>query len=120
MYRKIAYIVIFLFASCNSDKEIVSCYDTVVVYYKITTLDGNRIDASGLLTPFIESNRPFSFVACNKEIIPGWDRQVIGNKIGEYYKIHIKSEEAYGSEPLDRDLKANSDLIITYEILEIR
>lgn len=120
MFSKVTLIFAFLFVSCRTEKKIVACKDTVVVYFKITTIDGSRVDASGRFHSFIEQDRPFSFVTCNSEVIKGWDRQIIGNKLGSKYKIEVNSEDAYGNSPIDRDINANSDLIIEYEIIDIK
>lgn len=120
MSNKIILITFLFIVSCTPRKTTVNCGDTVVVYFKISNLDGTRIDASERLESFIEKDRPFSFVSCNNEIIKGWDNQIEGNTLGGDYQIKVSCADAYGEIEIDRDLEANSDLIITYKIIDIK
>ncbi len=63
--------------------------DAVKVHYKGTLDDGSVFDSS-------EGRAPLEFVAGAGQMIPGFDKAVIGMSKGEKKKIHIAPEEAYG------------------------
>ncbi|MBI2546157.1 FKBP-type peptidyl-prolyl cis-trans isomerase [Candidatus Woesearchaeota archaeon] len=107
------------------EKTAVQQGDTATVNY-ILTENGTVIDSSianwrgvniSSQTSFdAVQTQPFSFVAGNKEVIPGFDEGVIGMKIGEEKIITVPPEKGYtGNHPL-----AGKTLIFKVRVEAIR
>ncbi len=63
--------------------------DTVRVHYKGTLDDGTLFDTN-------QESEPLEFVVGNGELIPGFERAVIGHEKGETVAAAIEPEDAYG------------------------
>jgi peptidylprolyl isomerase len=63
--------------------------DTVRVHYSGTLADGTLFDKS-------EGRDPLAFTVGNGQVIPGFDRSVIGLEIGETVTVRIEPDDAYG------------------------
>ena len=63
--------------------------DTVKVEYKGTLNDGTVFDTS-------EGREPLEFKAGAGQVIPGFDKAVVGMEKGDTKKVSIKPAEAYG------------------------
>ncbi|MEX2347293.1 MAG: peptidylprolyl isomerase [Balneolaceae bacterium] len=72
--------------------------DTVKVHYTGTLEDGAVFDTS-------EEREPLEFTLGQGQLIPGFEKAVIGMDEGESTTVEIPSEEAYG--------EAREDLVIT-------
>ncbi len=84
-------LVTATFAGCSgADKA--KDGDTVKVDYTLTLEDGSVFDTS-------EGAEPLEFEIGAGQMIPGFEKAVIGMKSGESKKVTLKPEEAYG----DRD-----------------
>ncbi len=68
--------------------------------------------------PFANSyeGEPLEFTVGVGQVIPGWDRGLIGMKVGEQRKLTIPSHLAYGSNSLD-GIPPNSDLYFEVELV---
>lgn len=62
----------------------------VKVHYTGTFDDGETFDSSS-------GHDPLEFEVGGGQVIPGFDKAVIGMKLGESKKVRIPEEEAYGS-----------------------
>ena len=88
-------------------------YSIVTVHYTGTLKDGTVFDSS--LKP---GRDPFRFTVGAKQVIEGWDRGLLGMKVGGKRKLTITPELGYG----DRDMgviPSNSTLIFEVELLEV-
>lgn len=65
--------------------------DRVSVHYTGWLTDGTKFDSS------IDRNTPLQFTLGNGEVIEGWDKGVVGMKVGGKRKLTIPPELAYGS-----------------------
>ncbi|NOT60234.1 MAG: peptidylprolyl isomerase [Acidobacteria bacterium] len=63
--------------------------DTVKVHYQGTFDDGQMFDTS-------EGNDPLEFTVGAQQVIPGFERAMVGMQIGETRNIVIPAAEAYG------------------------
>lgn len=69
--------------------KIVEENDTVSLHYTGTLTNGDKFDSS-------EGRDPLSFEVGSGQVIPGFDKAVVGMKIDETKKFTIPSAEAYG------------------------
>lgn len=64
--------------------------NTVKVHYTGTLDDNSVFDSS-------EGRDPLEFVVGGGQVIPGFDKAVIGLDVGDRTKVRIEPDEAYGS-----------------------
>lgn len=64
--------------------------DTVRIHYTGRLADGSIFDSS-------TGNEPLSFTLGEGEVIPGFERAVMGMEPGQQQTVTIPSDEAYGS-----------------------
>ena len=64
--------------------------DTVHIHYTGRLDDGSVFDAS-------EGRDPIAFTLGTGQVIPGFDRAVVGMRVGEQKTVRIPVEEAYGA-----------------------
>lgn len=86
--------------------------DTVVVHYIGVLPDGTVFDSSR------ERGTPFSFTLGGGQVIQGWDRALIGAKVGDRMLIAIPPELGYGDRAIG-SIPANATLIFDVEVLDI-
>ena len=74
----------------KKENKVVEAGNKVKVHYTGTLDDGSEFDSSN-------GREPLEFVAGSGHVIKGFDDGVIGMKLNEDKKVHIKAEDAYGS-----------------------
>ncbi len=72
------------------DKAAVKKGDKVSLHYTGTLEDGSVFDTS------IKRNEPLKFTAGSGQVIPGFDKAVVGMKKGEEKKFTLQPADAYG------------------------
>lgn len=87
--------------------------DTVVTHYIGATQDGVRFDSS------YERGEPFFFTVGKKQVIEGWERGLIGMKVGGQRVLVIPGDMAYGNMQVG-SIPPNAPLVFAVELLEIR
>jgi peptidylprolyl isomerase len=86
----------------------------VSVHYKGTLLvGGKQFDSSH------DRGVPFDFKLGRGEVIQGWDRGVVGMKVGGKRKLTIPPELAYGTEGSGKTIPPNATLIFVVELLKV-
>ena len=85
--------------------------DTVKVEYTGKLKDGTIFDTS-------TSREPLQFMIGYGQIIPGFDKAVIGMNVGDKKTINISSDQAYGPHLEDKVLKVNKNQIPQHLELE--
>ncbi len=86
--------------------------DEVTVNYVGTLENGTKFDSS------IDRGEPFTFILGAGKVIQGWDRGILGMKVGEKRKLTIPPNLAYG--PNDYGpIPGSSTLIFEVDLLNI-
>ncbi len=83
----------------------------VTVHYVGTLRDGSQFDSS------VDRGVPFTFVIGQGSVIEGWEKGILGMKVGEKRKLTIAPEMAYGQAVGHR--LQNETLIFEVELLGI-
>ncbi|GMI32681.1 hypothetical protein TeGR_g2054 [Tetraparma gracilis] len=84
---------------------------TVCVHYTGYLSDGKLFDSSR------DRGKPFKFVLCNEQVIPGLDEGVSQLSIGERAKITIPAAKAYADRGFPGLVPANTDLVFDLELI---
>lgn len=87
--------------------------DTIVIHYKGTLTDGTKFDSS------YDRGQPFETTIGVGQVIEGWDKGIIGLKVGGKRKLTIPPSMAYGAQQVG-NIPPNSTLIFEVELLEIK
>ena len=108
---KFSYIVlavIFMLGAvltgCNSIPGGAKNGDTVQVNYTGKLADGTVFDSS-------EGREPYEFTLGAGQAIPGFDKAILGMKVGEKKTVTISSDEAYGPHLDDMVIEVTRDRI---------
>jgi len=87
---------------------------TVTVNYTGTLENGTVFDSS------LKAGRePFSFKLGAGNVIEGWEKGVLGMKVGEKRKLTIPSSMGYGTSGVPGVIPANATLIFEVELLKV-
>jgi len=65
-------------------------------------------------------DEPFSFKLGAQEVIKGWDKGVVGMKVGGQRELIIPPDLAYGPEGIYPSIPPNSTLVFLVELLEVK
>ncbi len=85
----------------------------VSVHYVGTLTDGTKFDSSR------DRGAPFSFNLGAGQVIEGWDKGVVGMKVGGVRKLTIPPDLAYGDRAIG-SIPANSTLVFEVELLDVK
>lgn len=86
--------------------------DIVTVHYTLFLTNGTRIESSHDL------NSPLTFQVGAGQFILGFERGVVGMRVGGKRRVTIPPALGFGNEPRDR-IPANSTLIFDIELVSI-
>ena len=87
--------------------------DTITVDYIGTLPDGTKFDSS------FDHNSHFSFTVGRHQVIEGWEKGVIGMKVGEKRKLEIPSAMAYGPNGYPPTIPPKTGLIFEITLISI-
>lgn len=93
--------------------EAVEAGDTVAVHYVGTLQNGQEFDNSK------KRGQPFEFNVGGGQVIEGWDKGVVGMKIGGQRILVIPPDMAYGPQGIG-PIPGNATLVFSIELLEIK
>lgn len=85
----------------------------ITVNYSGTLTDGTKFDSS------YDRDEPFVFLFGVGQVIPGWDKGLVGMKVGGKRKLTIPSDMAYGEEGAGGVIPPNATLIFEVELLKV-
>ena len=89
--------------------------DLLTVHYAgVTFSTGEEFDASW------NTGRPFTFGLGGGQVIPGWDRGLVGMKKGGRRMLTIPPELAYGPQGSPPAIGPNETLVFVVDVLAIR
>ena len=72
--------------------------DAVLVFYQGTLMNGDEFDANFDFSTFeaVENRDPFAFTIGAGQVIEGWDKGLVGQRIGSVVELTIPADQAYG------------------------
>jgi len=94
------------------DGEVASAGASITVHYTGTLTDGTKFDSS-------VGKDPFTFTLGEGVVISGWDKGLLGMKVGGKRKLTIPPEMAYGERGAPPVIGPNETLIFEVELLEV-
>ncbi len=87
--------------------------DVLTVHYIGTLVDGTQFDSS------LDRGEPFVFTLGVGKVIRGWDKGLLGMRIGEKRRLTVPPELGYGVDGVPELIPPNATLIFEVELLEI-
>lgn len=88
--------------------------DTLVVHYTGTLEDGTKFDSS------VDRGTPFEFQIGQGYVIEGWEKGMLGMKVGGKRTLTIPSDMAYGDSGVPGAIPGGATLIFEVELLEVK
>ncbi len=92
---------------------------TLSVNYTGWLLDPTKPDGKGLMFDTTTGRGPFTFTLGTNEVIAGWDRGVVGMKVGGVRRLVIPPSLGYGS-VRNASIPPNSTLVFDIELLSVQ
>jgi FKBP-type peptidyl-prolyl cis-trans isomerase len=88
--------------------------ETVKVHYTGTLKNGTKFDSSR------DKGEPFEFTLGKGMVIKGWDKGVVGMKVGGKRKLTIPHDLAYGEAGSPPKIPPKATLLFDVELLEVK
>ena len=92
--------------------------DTVSMNYTGRLADGTVFDSN--VDPKFKHMQPFVFTLGAGQVIPGWDKGIVGMKVGEKKTLVIPPADAYGATGAGGVIPPNATLTFDVELLGIK
>ena len=115
----LAFAGVLAFISFNQEPimDTAKLGDTVSMNYTGKLEDGTVFDSN--VDPKFQHVEPFVFELGAGKVIAGWDKGIIGMKVGEKKILTIPPEDGYGAFGIPGVIPPNAILIFDVELLEI-
>lgn len=91
--------------------------DVVSMNYTGRLENGTVFDSN--VDPKFNHVEPFKFTLGAGQVIAGWDKGIVGMKVGEKKTLTIPPEDAYGASGAGNLIPPNATLIFDVELLKI-
>ncbi|MFA6524611.1 MAG: FKBP-type peptidyl-prolyl cis-trans isomerase [Candidatus Paceibacterota bacterium] len=119
----IIVVVVLVFITINNkntmpEEKIAKVGDVVSMNYTGTLADGTAFDSN--VNPKFNHVEPFEFTLGAGQVIPGWDKGIVGMKVGEKKTLSIPPEDAYGASGIPGVIPANATLNFEVELVGIK
>lgn len=101
----------------NND-QVAKAGDTVAMNYTGTLADGTVFDSN--VDPKFNHVTPFIFTLGAGQVIQGWDKGIVGMKVGEKKHLVLSPEDAYGATGAGNVIPPNATLTFDVELLAIK
>ncbi len=86
----------------------------VKVHYTGKLKNGTQFDTSR------DRGEPFAFTVGKGQVIPGWDKGVVGMKVGGKRKLTIPADLGYGDRGSPPKIPPKATLLFDIELLEVK
>ncbi len=87
--------------------------DNVTVQYVLATYSSGKVVQSSW------TSQPFTFVLGEGQVIPGWDKGVVGMKVGGRRELVIPPSFGYGAQSPGSGIAANDTLVFVVDLQKI-
>jgi peptidylprolyl isomerase len=87
--------------------------DNVTVQYVLATYSSGKVIQSSW------TSQPFSFTLGQGQVIPGWDKGVVGMKVGGRRELIIPPSLGYGAQSPGPGIAANDTLVFVVDLQKI-
>ena len=87
--------------------------DNVTVQYVLATYSSGKVVQSSW------TSQPFTFQLGAGQVIPGWDKGVVGMKVGGRRELIIPSSLGYGAQSPGPGIAANDTLVFVIDLLKV-
>jgi len=101
-----------------SEDQIAKVGDIISMNYTGKLVDGTAFDSN--VDPKFNHVEPFTFTLGVGQVIPGWDKGIVGMEVGEKKTLSIPPEDAYGANGVGEIIPPNSTLIFDVELIAIK
>ncbi len=86
----------------------------VAVHYVGALTDGTKFDSS------LDRGEPIVFTLGTGQVIPGWEKGILGMKVGERRQLVISPDLAYGAAGAGGVIPPNATLIFQVELMGVK
>jgi FKBP-type peptidyl-prolyl cis-trans isomerase len=100
------------------EAKVAKAGDTVAMNYTGRLQNGTVFDSN--VDPKFKHVQPFIFTLGAGQVIAGWDKGIVGMKVGEKKTLTIPPADGYGASGVPGAIPPNSTLIFDVELLGIK
>lgn len=86
----------------------------LTVHYTGKLETGTKFDSS------LERNQPFTFQLGVGQVMPGWEKGVVGMKVGGKRKLIIPSKDGFGERGAPPVIPPKSTIVFDVELLDVK
>ena len=101
-----------------NEDQVAKVGDIISMNYTGKLVDGTAFDSN--VDPKFNHVEPFTFTLGVGQVIPGWDKGIVGMEVGEKKTLSIPPEDAYGANGVGEIIPPNSTLIFDVELIAIK
>ena len=100
------------------EERVTKAGDVVSMNYTGALEDGTVFDSN--IDPKFGHVEPFTFTLGAGQVIAGWDKGLLGMKVGEKRHLIIPAEDAYGANGVPPVIPPNATLVFDVELTAIK